>query len=364
MNQPSLAHRLSLRLISPLGIASRGMAKKLWRRLRPIKIQISSPVLKPLPDALDYQRASSPSYRGVSYNRISTLMDVDYFRGSTNPGGKNSGILKVLNPDPSSKASSVDVRGKPFSIAPNPPIGAGPPRLPVLSFMVSPDPPLSSMIATALEGLRCSPHASWITEEEDMSPSSPPASEMDSRSDVPSQPTTKHTIARKPLPCPKDILFPLRITSDYKRDWNMARLGCHRQTSSNPSTTETITVKNARHSIQTTECFTSVSADNPRSSFGAKSWTSQDVYRNKQSHIAAYLATLDYSEIRRGVAPSIHSLSTRVSSGISSVSGVSRGTWRNNSVVSGPDELSFVAIAGLVAQHRRGLGGVLERNYR
>jgi hypothetical protein len=221
------------------------------------------------------------------------------------------------------------------------------------------------MIAMALEELRSSPHTSWITEEEDISPSSPPASEIDSSSDVPSQPTTKHTIARKPLPCPKDIPFPFSITSDYKRDRNMARLGCHRQTSSTPSTTETITVKDARHSIQTTECeFTSVSTDKSRSSFGAKSWTSQEVYRNKQSHIAAYLATMDYSGIQRGVAPSIHSFSTRVSSGISSVSGVSRGSWRNNSVASGPDELSFVAIAGLVAQHRRGFGGVLERDYR
>ncbi|KAJ5621029.1 hypothetical protein N7510_005013 [Penicillium lagena] len=363
MNQPGLAHRLSLRLISPLGIASRGIAKKLWRRLRPLKTQISSPVLKPLPDAPESQRASSPSYRGVPYNRISTLMDVDYFRGSMKPGGKNFGILRVLNPDPSSKASSVDVRVMPRSIAPRLPGGAGPPRLPVLSFMVSPDPPLSSMIATALEELRCSPHTSWITEEEDMNPSSLHASEMDSSSDIPSQPTTKHAIARKPLPCPKDILFPPSIFSDCKRDWNMARLGFHRPTSSTPSTTETVTAKDARHSIQTTECdFISISADKSRSSFSAKSWMSQEVYRNKQSHIAAYLATLDYSEIQRGVAPSIHSFSTRVSSGISSVSGISLGTWRGNSV--GPDELSFVAIAGLVAQHRRGLGGVPERDCR
>ncbi|CAL5871456.1 uncharacterized protein PFLUO_LOCUS5707 [Penicillium psychrofluorescens] len=361
MNQPGLAHRLSLRLISPLGIASRGIAKRLWRRLRPFKTQISSPVLKTLPDAPEYQCASSPSYRGVPYNRISTLMDVDYFRGSMDPGGKNFGILRVLNPDPSSKASSVDVRVKPICIAPRLPIGAGPPRLPVLSFMVNPEPPLSSMIATALEELRSCPHTSWRTEEEDMNPSSPPTSETDSSSDGPSQPPTKHTIARKPLPCPKDNPFPPSITS--KCDWNMARLGCHRRTRSTPSTTETISAKDAHHSIQTTECeFTSVSSDKSRSSCGAKSWTSQEVDRNKQSHIAAYLATLDYSEYQRGVAPSIHSFSTRVSSGILSVSGVSRGSWRNNSVASGPDELSFVAIAGLVAQHRRGLGGVSQRD--
>lgn len=111
----------------------------------------SSDVSRPL----NQTRVSSP-YNGVPYNRVSSLMDVDYFRGSMNADGVSQNgyleMLRVINPDASSKSNSELSGTTTADRADTSPLEVvSPPYLPDLYFESSPEPSLSCVMALSYE---------------------------------------------------------------------------------------------------------------------------------------------------------------------------------------------------------------------
>lgn len=105
--------------------------------------------------SLAQTRVSSP-YNGVPYNRVSSLMDVDYFRGSMNADGVSQNghldLLRVVNPDLSSKSNSELNDTTTADRADTAPLEVvSPPYLPDLYFESSPEPSLSCVMALSYE---------------------------------------------------------------------------------------------------------------------------------------------------------------------------------------------------------------------
>lgn len=94
-------------------------------------------------------RVPSP-YNSIPYNRVSALMDVDFFRGSMNIDGVSQNgyleMLRVVNPDPSSRSNSELSETMSAARANTPVDVISPPRLPDLYFVSSPEPSLSCVM--------------------------------------------------------------------------------------------------------------------------------------------------------------------------------------------------------------------------
>lgn len=109
-----------------------------------------------IPHSIVPTSVSSP-YNGISYNRVSVLMDVDHFRGSMNADGVSQNgylqMLTVANPDPTSRSNSELSGTMPATRANTPPsdVTAASPYLPDLYFVASPEPSLSCVMALSYD---------------------------------------------------------------------------------------------------------------------------------------------------------------------------------------------------------------------
>lgn len=318
VDRPGFVQRLNLQLILPLGNASRALLKKLWTRMRPSRTPLGSPAPS---DSHVCQRVSSPSYHGVQYTRLSTLMDVDYFRGSMNPDGLDFDTLKVLNPDPSSGSNSEEGKSnRETSMATvgtlcSPAADAFPPKLPNLCFVNQPDPSFSFIIASALRKLRSSVST---------------GSRSFSSSEHDSLPRCQYVVNIDQPPGPI-------LSGDQKR------------------------------------CLTSCCSPGLRHHWLDINHASTDEYWNKQAHIAAYLAALEYRPADHPVLCSdttttrtVYDPSTLAVCSQSSLSSatIPRASHLHRMIHpchqrwcgSGIDDFTITIIRGLVAQDHRLLG--------
>ena len=154
-SRPGIVQRLCPKLITPVRKASPKFWRRLWHKIRPVQKlppETSPRVFPTPPQALTH--VSSPSCHGVPYNRVSMLMDVDYFRGNTNPDGitQNGGweILRLLNPDPSSHGSSSNDQLDMFMVQRQ---TSPTPCLPNFAFVHNPELPFAVTVAIGLRDL-------------------------------------------------------------------------------------------------------------------------------------------------------------------------------------------------------------------
>lgn len=219
-------------VLKQLGRASRRFFKMFWSTMcsyhRPeqAKFTPSTPSASPRGPT----RAPSP-YNGISYNRVSSLMDVDYFRGSINADGvSQSGylaMLRVVNPDLSSRSNS-ELSGTMIAARVNtPPMEAtNPPCLPDLYFVSSPEPSLSCVMALSYDIL-----TNVLREGAIPLPARRSASSFDRSESPPNDTYSQSSLGESPVPSiariftwntvPRELVFtPLGPRLDCQRPVN------------------------------------------------------------------------------------------------------------------------------------------------
>ncbi|KAJ6007441.1 hypothetical protein N7540_011417 [Penicillium herquei] len=117
-------------------------------------------------DKSDNTRNSSPIFREVLYNEVSSLLGVDFLRGVANKDGVSQNAkrhsLHVSNPDIYAHTSRPE--SSPNSTHANLSRNSSPPNIPTLPFTINPNPPSTATIGLDDEEMLSSFHSDIIVE--------------------------------------------------------------------------------------------------------------------------------------------------------------------------------------------------------